>query len=45
MKEEENTEKAFMTKYVEKMKKNVNGETITINRIINILKLHQLLRN
>ncbi|CAD8059463.1 unnamed protein product [Paramecium sonneborni] len=42
---ESNEDKAFMTKYVQILKKNANGQSITTTKIINILKLHQLLRN
>ncbi|CAD8047980.1 unnamed protein product [Paramecium primaurelia] len=42
---EEIEEKGFMTKYVQILKKNANGQVITTAKIVNILKLHQLLRN
>ncbi|CAD8056566.1 unnamed protein product [Paramecium sonneborni] len=42
---EDNEDKGFMTKYVSILKKNANGQVITIQKIIYILKLHQLLRN
>ncbi|CAD8137267.1 unnamed protein product [Paramecium octaurelia] len=43
--QEEIEEKGFLTKYVQILKKNANGSVISTAKIVNILKLHQLLRN